>query len=162
MTILPNIKDILNWKKSEFRWSTYNTTIWFWYTYYKESDAITIPEYQRDYIWSQEQKENFIRSLFYWVSIPPLILNKAKNWLDWIIVDWSQRFRTLKLFFENKLIVDGVSFDSLEVVQRRRFLNKTLSYIETNFSTEQEEKEFYRLLNTSGTQHTKEEIQKAR
>jgi len=89
MTLLPNLKDLIEQKASEFRGNSFNTTVNFWFTYYQEKDAITIPEYQRDYVWSKEQQENLIRSLFFWISIPPLILNKNPLTQNWTIVDWG-------------------------------------------------------------------------
>jgi len=65
------------------------------------------------------------------------------------------------MFFSDELIVDDIKFSDLSQIQRRRFLNKVLPYIETNFSNLQEEKDFYILLNTSGTLHTKEDLAKA-
>lgn len=161
MSILPNLKDLIEWKVSEFRGNSFNTTVNFWYTYYKEEGAITIPEYQRDYVWTKEQRENLIRSLFFWISVPPLILNRNPEETDRTIVDWWQRYRTLCLFFDNELEVDWIKFEDLSQTDRRRFLNKVLPYIETSFKNIQEEKEFYKLLNTSGTAHTQEDIKKA-
>ena len=158
MKILPNIQDILNWKIKKFRWNTYNTTIHFWKTYSEELNVIIIPEYQRDDIWTIKQKEDLIRSLIYWVQIPPLILNKVDN--TWRIIDWRQRFSTLIWFLQDKFKVDWLSFSDFTEIQRRNFLNSPLWYVETTFNKIEEEKKFYILFNTWGTPHTEKDFLK--
>jgi len=155
--ILPTIWNILNNKISKFRFQEINSTIYFYYTYLKENVFI-IPEYQRNFVWSLEQQENLIRSIFYWISIPPLILNINEDTWEWTVIDWQQRLTTLKKFLNNELEVDWYIFDDLSNVEKRNFLNNKLGYLETNFKTLEEEKWYYYLFNTSWTLHTKEDL----
>ena len=112
-----------------------------------------IPEYQRWYVWDMEQQKNLIRSLFFWITIPPLILNIDENNWNWIVIDWQQRLTTIIRFFNNELEVDWIRFSDLTDVQRRFFLSKKLSYLETKFNTIEEEKFYYKLFNTAWTSH---------
>jgi len=161
MKILPNINDVLSWKINKFRWNSYNTIISFWKTY-SEEWGIEIPEYQRGDIWTTEQKQNLIRSLIFWIQVPNLILNKKPKWYDWTIIDWQQRYNSLVMFFNDKLTVDWIKYSDLNNIQKRCFLNTSLWYIETQFKTIDKEKEFYILLNTWWTQHSKEDIEKVK
>lgn len=168
---LPKIDEILK-SRIKFRSSVWNYDINFFYNHLvnkSRSWKIIIPKYQRNDIWSLEQKEQLIRAILYWVPIPPVILNKRKEpeiidysdvnfFVKLYLVDWWQRLRTLKQFFENKLVVDWFTWDSLWEYWRQSFLNKPLQSINTNFDTEDEEKIYYKLFNTSWISHTERDF----
>jgi len=154
---LPNIQDILNWKVKTFKSQDYASILQFIYTYSKEN-AFVIPEYQRWYVWTKQQQEDLIRSLFYWITIPPLILNIDEDNWTWTVIDWQQRITTLIKFFNDELVVDWIKFSSLNDVERRIFLTNKLSYLETRFKTIEEEIFYYKLFNSSWTQHLESDL----
>lgn len=164
MKKIPTLKEIFD-NKLSFRFQNYNFEVWYYLRRFNEGSLI-IPVYQRDDIWTLEQKQNFVRSLFYWIPIPPVILNQRKEIIEWeefyiYVIDWGQRLRTIYQFYKNELEVDGFTWNTLGEALQKRFERFLFPCLQTSFSNEAEEKMYYRIFNTGWTSHTEEDIKKA-
>lgn len=122
-----------------------------------------IPDYQREFIWSQEQQSKFIESLFLNLPIPYLFVADTNDNDDGRIeiVDGSQRIRTLVSFLTNELELcglkkipsaNGLRYGDLPKSRQLRFNRKTLRMIElTEQADEEARREIFARLNTGGT-----------
>ena len=63
----------------------------------KDANEIFVPEYQRDFVWSQERQSKMIESIILGLPIPSIFVAEDESGrLE--IVDGSQRIRTLNAF----------------------------------------------------------------
>lgn len=107
------------------------------YTLNMDSDNndIYVPEYQREFVWSEARQSKLIESIILGLPIPPVFLAENKNGrLE--IVDGSQRVRTISSFVGGTLRLNGLSkitnlnnmsFIDLDISRQRKFNNTTLS-----------------------------------
>lgn len=101
-----------------------------------EHSDIYIPDYQRDFIWSDKQQSLFIESLLIGLPIPYIFVAdidsseriESDGRLE--VVDGSQRLRTIYGYFKNNLKLEGLErltllentrFDDLPISRQRRF-----------------------------------------
>lgn len=116
---IPKITDIIA-NKSQFRGTTRLWQVDF-YTREEESGFTynLSPSYQRPDVWSTEQRCNFIRSIFFGLPIPPVVLNllnderEAKEGFRFNVIDGKQRLTTLQMFSKDQLEVDGLKWSDL-------------------------------------------------
>jgi uncharacterized protein with ParB-like and HNH nuclease domain len=97
---------------------------------------IYIPDYQREYVWSEKRKSIFIESVILGIPIPYIFFADVDGRYE--IVDGTQRIRTLHSFLHNKLKLDnlekldtlnGFYFKDLSIIRQRRIKNKSLKMI---------------------------------
>lgn len=111
------------------------------------------PPYQRPDVWTIEQRENLIRSVFAGIPIPPVIVNYRQGQGIYNVIDGRQRLTTICMFMHDKLVVDGYKFSTMPQAVQRQFENAALPCIECRFKTEAEEEVYYNVFNYSGTVH---------
>lgn len=133
----------------------------------KETDPeIFIPEYQREFIWSEEQQSLFIESLLIGLPIPYIfVADIADDEQDYAegrieIVDGAQRMQTIYAYMNNKLQLKGMQrlpsleesfFSNLPLAQQRRFNRTTVRLIELKNIDEDGRRMMFNRLNTGGT-----------
>ncbi|MDX2304340.1 MAG: DUF262 domain-containing protein [Microscillaceae bacterium] len=88
-----------------------------------DENEIYIPDYQRAFVWKQDQQSRLIESLILGLPIPYIFTAEMPDGrLE--IVDGSQRIRTLAAFINNGLILkdldilknlEGYTFDNLSI-----------------------------------------------
>lgn len=84
------------------------------------------PFYQRDLVWTQEQKEFLIDSMFKGIDIGKFVLIKLRFEEDkhgYQILDGKQRLSTIIDFYEDKFKYKGLYFSELNNSDRRRFID---------------------------------------
>ncbi|MBI2529814.1 MAG: DUF262 domain-containing protein [Candidatus Diapherotrites archaeon] len=62
---------------------------------------IIIPEFQRQYVWTQKQASKLIESFLLGLPVPPVFLYKTKD-EKYLVVDGHQRLRTIQYFMDGK------------------------------------------------------------
>ena len=133
-------------------------------------DVLIIPDYQRDLVWTLEQKQDLILSILYGNPIGDFLIKrendktKGEIMVYWTIIDGQQRINTLKEFVEGKFCLkNGDYFTDLLYWDAREFLfNYKINASVVQYITYEQEIELYLAKNIGGTAHTKEEIDKAR
>ena len=126
-----------------------------------DEPELYVPDYQRDYIWSDKQKSEFIESLIINLPVPYLYVADNKETGRIEIIDGSQRIRTLEEFVRQNLMLsnltqipslNGYTFNNLPRPTRMRFLRKTMRMIELSYQMDEEgRRELFRRLNSGGT-----------
>jgi len=61
---------------------------------------IFIPDFQRDYVWSQAEASRLVESLLLGLPIPGVFLAKEKEGNKLLIIDGQQRLKSLQFFYE--------------------------------------------------------------
>jgi len=106
----------------------------------EDDNELFVPDYQRDFTWTQERQSKFIESMLIGLPIPYIfVADVTEKEARLEIVDGSQRVRTLAAFITNQLVLTGLEkleqlnrfrFCDLEIVRQRRFLRRTIHMIE--------------------------------
>ncbi|MGD7069397.1 DUF262 domain-containing protein [Acetobacter sp. AAB5] len=126
---------------------------------------IFVPDYQRDFVWSEEQQSRFIESVIIGLPIPYLFVADISSDDEDIagrleIVDGTQRIRTLSAYFTNELklsnlekltFLNGTYFSDLLPSRRRRFGRTTIRLIElTEKADEETRRDMFDRINSGG------------
>lgn len=139
---------------------------------YEYDDVYIIPEYQRELVWTLEQKQALIQSILYGNPIGDFLF-KIRYGLDehgrrntlqvnYSIIDGQQRLNAIREYFTNQFEVDGKLFKDLKYWDARYFINYEVKVIGLQDISLKQELEIYLNRNCGGTLHTFEEIQKAK
>lgn len=135
-----------------------------------------IPKFQRDSVWTLQQKRDLIMSMLREIPIGSFYVNELQSdnysdssqmeELDTILYDGQQRFLAIKEFLEGEFSLE-VSGEELYVgdlsIKDVVKINSTLvSVYTTNISNLDDLIDFYEIINVGGTSHTEEDILKAR
>ena len=132
-----------------------------------------IPEYQREFVWSEKQQSRFIESIMINLPIPYLFVadiseeenEELAGRLE--IVDGAQRTQTLVAFLQDELKLQGLEklntlnnfyFSDLSGPRKLRFQRKTIRMIElTEKADEESRRDLFERINTGGTNLTDQE-----
>ena len=139
--------------------------------------SITLdPEYQRSFIWSNEQKSKLIESFIMNIPVPPVFLYEVE-FARYEVMDGRQRLSTIRDFYNDvfELVglevwseLNGMKYSKLPVNIKlgidRRYVSTIVILNETakNEAEEFELKQYvFERLNTGGTKLTDQEIRNA-
>jgi len=122
-----------------------------------EEGEIYIPDYQREYVWSEKIQAKFIESLILGLPIPFLFMADMQDGrLE--IVDGTQRIRTLHRFLNNELSLteleklnslNGFKFSELPIVRQRKFKNRTIRVVVLSDKADEEvRRDLFERINT--------------
>lgn len=119
------------------------------------------PSYQRGECWTQEQQENFMGHLLQGGEVAPLIVQRVPDYRECEMLDGKQRTLAVLAWLSNQVgarLDDGSLLFRREVTGGMNRIDLRVRYINLPW---EERKRFYVRLNSAGTPHTKEELQKA-
>lgn len=117
-----------------------------------DTNELFVPDYQRDFVWSEKRQSRLIESLILGFPIPYIftadVLSEDPDLDGRIeIVDGSQRVRTIHAFIHNKLTLqdlkslsalNGFNFQDLPLSRQRRFLRIPVRVIELSSKCNEE------------------------
>jgi hypothetical protein len=111
------------------------------------------PEYQRGLVWTHEDKEALIESMFNKVDIGKFTIIKngtheTKKWYE--ILDGKQRLTTLKDYFENRWAYKGMYFQDLHPRDQYHLTDYVISVGESEGLTDNQKKRLFIKMNTAG------------
>ncbi len=129
------------------------------------------PEFQRGHVWTEEQQiawvEYYLRggksgnTIYlnnpFWHSV-----RKPKNgeYKDYVCVDGLQRITAARRFIHNEIKVFGSYYEEFE--DRIRVLQQTIFVNVNDLKTEKEVLQWYIDMNSGGTPHTSDEIERVK
>jgi hypothetical protein len=119
------------------------------------------PSYQRDLVWTQDQKELLIDSIINKRDIGKFVLIEISFEEDtpgYEILDGKQRLSTIIEFFEDRFSYNGIYFSELSLADKRSFDSVSISMakVDERFIDEDQIIEYFINLNISGTPVSKE------
>lgn len=140
---------------------------------FKEPDAkmvmgYIVPPFQRELVWTEEQKIRLVDSARRCVPLGTFTINltfaiaecnRVENGvefyaMDYWLLDGQQRLNALEEFFDDKIRVHGCLWSDIGLEEQRHFLHTAnFGRYETQFKTELECREYYDLMNFGGTPH---------
>lgn len=129
-----------------------------------------LPSWQRPLVWSAEQKERFITSIWCGIDIGSYMVNTGHLALGLttmvkfsdILLDGQQRMYAIEQYIESKLAVEDVNgiprlWEALPLIEKRRFRNTTFVRKEVDCFDEGMLRKQYDLNNFGGTAHTEDQ-----
>lgn len=125
------------------------------------------PDYQRGYVWDDDDREKLITSIFMGVDIGRFVLRHldGDEWMEkgvgYEIIDGKQRFLTLLAFYENRFPYKGVYYNDLSPKDKRCFKDATTAVAEVKNISKKETIRVFLLLNRSGKSVNDEVIKRA-
>ena len=140
-------------------------------------DDITVPAFQRGFVWTNQQVHRFIESLLLGLPVPGIFVYKDVGTRQLVVIDGQQRLRSLAAFYEGLLrgrefILRGVheafngrSYRTLEEADRRRLDDSIIpTTVVQQLEPAGDDSSVYHLferLNTGGTRLQPQEIRTA-
>jgi len=138
------------------------------YLGFKYDDQYIVPEYQRNLVWTLEQKQKLIKSVLVGNPIGDFLfkeeVNKKRDTFYYTVIDGQQRIEALRGFALGEFpLEDGRYLKELNYWDGRSFFEyNTFQGLKIRGISLKEEIEIYLQKNDGGTTHTKEEIETAR
>ena len=137
---------------------------WNYFPKWVEENKPIIPDYQRGYVWIEQQQIDYCEAILKGCPSGRDIYFNHPDWMggydgDLEILDGQQRIGAVTAFLNNKIKVFGNYFNE--------YKDKIRSHIcfgvhILKFQTRKEKLEFYLAFNNGGTIHTKDELDKVR
>ena len=129
--------------------------------------TITIPKFQRNYVWNRAQASRLIESLIIQCPIPVIYLNQERD-EKLSVIDGNQRLTSIQLFLADEFELQGLSaypelegskFNDLDPRFRRHIINRTLRCITIMKETHPQIKfDVFERINTGAVQLNSQEV----
>ena len=135
---------------------------------FEYDDTYTVPNYQRNLVWTIEQKQALIKSVLVGNPIGDFLFkvttNDKRDTFHYSIIDGQQRLNALREFAVGNLpLADGRFLKDLNHWDGRSFFEySTFSGLKIKDISTEEEISIYLQRNAGGTSHTAEEINLAK
>lgn len=65
-----------------------------------ERENIAIPDFQRDFVWSQVEASRFVESLLLGLPVPGVFLAREPQTEQLLVIDGQQRLKSLQFFYK--------------------------------------------------------------
>lgn len=110
------------------------------------------PDYQRDYVWTMEDKEALLDSIFNDYDIGDFVLVRREDDYDWgyEILDGKQRLSTIIDFYENRFPYHGYYFNELCGQDKYTIRNKVVQVAIVENASEVDKLKIFLSVNTTG------------
>ena len=129
------------------------------------------PEYQRDLVWTDDQKYELIESIFRHIDIGKFVVIR-RPWGDdpmipltpklYEMFDGKQRLTAIWEYFTGRFQYKGKYFYELHPRDQNHFKYYNISYAEINPLTKEQKYRYFLKLNTNGTPISKEHMEKVK
>lgn len=120
------------------------------------------PDYQREYVWNEEDKVALIDSIFNHVEIGKFVFIDRGALNPYEILDGKQRLRTLCDYYEDRFKYNGCYYSDLCKDDQYHFRDYPVSVAELPSLTKEQTLRYFLMLNTTGKQMSKEQLNKVR
>jgi hypothetical protein len=125
------------------------------------------PDFQRNQVWSHNQKSKFIESIILNFPLPPIYLNETRE-ATFIVIDGLQRSTALQQFYKGEFALKGIEalpkyngykFEDLPETLQSKFEDKKLTVFILKPSTPMVViYDLFNRINTGGTQLNRQEV----
>lgn len=124
------------------------------------------PDFQRTHVWTEDQQRRYVEFILRGGHSSKDIQFNCTGWMGsfegpFVLVDGKQRLEAARKFMRNELpIFDGNYFKDFE--DRLRITSASFRFHVNNLKNHREVLQWYLDLNTGGTPHTNDEIEKVK
>lgn len=124
------------------------------------------PDYQRGYVWTQEDKELLLDSVFKNIDIGKFVLVHLSDYeylergRSYEILDGKQRLSTLIEFYENRFPYKGKYYNDLSYKDKRTFNRLTISVANVHETDKKTVLKYFLMLNRTGRSMDKTHLEK--
>lgn len=134
-------------------------------TWIEENEVNLDPPFQRGYVWNDKQKTQYIEWVLRGGRSGKDIYFNHPGWMrgfkgEMVIVDGKQRISAVIDFIEDKIPAYGTLFSEYD--DRMNIVDTSFIVHVADLKSERKVLQWYIQLNTGGTMHTDEEIEKVR
>ena len=148
-------------KKQDIKYDTRDYVVDYFVSQYEKGEFYIPLDYQRNFIWGDNERCYFIESILMGLPIPFMFFADTKDGRI-EVVDGAQRTQTLVQFAQNDLELNGLQiltesngfkFEDFDPAIQRRFLNTNIRvvFLEEG-TTEKVRQEIFKRINTGGQQ----------
>lgn len=135
------------------------------FAHYLENGLEVTPEFQRGHVWTYKQREAYLEFFMKGGKSGREILFNCPSWQsggrsNFVLVDGLQRLTTIRLFLSDRLLVFGSKYS--EFIDNPDTCVHSLIFVVNNLKTDIEVLQWYIELNSGGTPHTEDEINKVK
>lgn len=122
----------------------------------KRNGRWIIPDYQRELVWTQEQKIKFIESLVLRLPIGEYTLHKMPDY-TYEVLDGQQRWDAIFSYVNNEFPVFGLKWDDLNDLTKNCFESLPFAHNAIEGLTKAQRIDAYERMAYGGTPHEKKE-----
>jgi hypothetical protein len=125
------------------------------------------PVYQRELVWTEEDKVNLIDSIFHRVDIGKFLFIR-RDYYDrpdhksYEVIDGKQRITALIEFYENRFSYKGKFYKDLHPRDKHHFKEYSISFAEVKNITEKQIYQYFLKVNTCGKVVSQEHLNKVK
>ena len=155
--------------RKEIDYDTRDYSIDFLVKQFGENEFFIPDEYQRQFVWENQHKTDFIESILLGLPIPFMFFSDTDDGRCEII-DGAQRTRTLDTFMDNNLVLknlklltslENFTYEDLPDYFKRKFNKTTMRIIVLSDETTLEtRREIFNRINTAGVRANKSEVRR--
>ena len=126
------------------------------------------PDYQRDYVWSEDDKVKLIESIFDGIEIGRIVLheefNPKKSPDTWCfeVIDGKQRLGAILDYIKDKFSVRAEFYSKLSIIDQRQFSNVLIPVVEVKNLSIENQLDLFIKVNTTGKIMSKEHLDKVK
>lgn len=122
------------------------------------------PDYQRGFVWAQEDKEKLIDSIFCNIDIGKFcfIKNSYHDKYLYTVLDGKQRIRAILDYYEGRFPYKGKYFNDLSPLDQNHFEHYMISVAEVDNADRKTILKYFLMLNTGGRLMSEEQLEKVR
>lgn len=123
------------------------------------------PDFQREHVWTTDQQIQYVEYILSGGMSGKEIYFNCVGWMrsyvgPFVIVDGKQRLQAVRRFMANEIPIFGDNYR--KDIEGRLRLNASFTFAVNDLKTRADVLKWYLEMNTGGTPHTEEEIQKAK
>lgn len=143
-------------KRKELQRNLHHFDIYTLVSQVKQGDVDMSPPYQRGLVWSLDQKQKLIDSIFWGIALPALYYRELNieatgHWLE--ILDGKQRLNTLVEFLDDGFEFEGQLFSQFARGDQWKIRNTVVPSIRVTGLSNDDTAELYNRINFCGVPH---------
>ncbi|MFW9871994.1 MAG: DUF262 domain-containing protein [Candidatus Thorarchaeota archaeon] len=129
---------------------------------------LRFPDFQRDYVWTEEDKIKLIESIFENIEIGRIVLheefnrNKSPDTWCYEVIDGKQRLGAILDYTKDKFKVKGKLFSELNILDQRAFSFVTIPVSEVKNLQRKYQLDLFVKVNTTGVRMSEEHLNKVK
>lgn len=158
----------ISWNGIEIEKAVLNTEVLYIYKEYVKGRVNMSPEYQRDLVWTEKQKQEYLMALFKSrAEITPVFVQERFGEKEhYEVLDGKQRLNAIFNFIEDKIELDGIKFSELSAEDTGKFLSYDIKYTRIlsydGKIPEDFKLEYFLEINEKGTRMSEDQIDKVK